>query len=97
MVLLLTTGKGQAWHWASLLHLLLPGAWDLCQMPDPGSSEGGMQGGCLGGRAAAAWSMFLLVAEAAAWAQLSDPVLLQWPKGWAKASDRGQRNCPFLV
>lgn len=50
------------------------------------------------GRAAAAWYMFLLVAGAALKAQLSDSeVLLQWPKGWAKASDRDQCNCPVLV
>ena len=64
-------------RWASLLRLLLLGAWgSLCRMLDPGSTSG------LGGRAAAAPSMILLAARAAPWAQLSDPeVLPQWPKG----------------
>ena len=45
MALLLTTGKGQAWHWASLPRFPWLGAWgSLCQMPDP-SSTGGLAGG----------------------------------------------------
>ena len=79
MALSAPTGKGQAWHRAGLLRLLLLGAWgNLCQMLDPGP---GSTGG-LGELAAAAQSLLLPVAGAALWSQLSDPeVLLQWPKG----------------
>lgn len=57
-MVLLTTGKGQAWHWASLLRLLLLGAWgSLCGCWTPAAPGAGREGsGSLARAPAGGWS-----------------------------------------
>lgn len=56
-MVLLTTGKGQAWHWASLLRLLLLGAWgSLCRCWTPAALGAGTQGSSLAHAPAGGWS-----------------------------------------
>lgn len=84
------TGKGQAWHWAVLLRLFLPGAWgNLCQIPDPGP---GRAGG-LGERVAR--TLLLLVVGSAPWAQLSGPPPVA--KRVGKGTRQVPRRSPALV
>lgn len=83
---LLTTGKGQAWHWASLLLLLLLGAWDsLCRCWTP-AAPGGWEGGRAGGRRQPGPHSCRGLEPPRGPALRLRSELLRWPEGWPRTN-----------